>query len=162
MRNLHQEHANMSYSMKFKAQIKMEQRQLILRSNYIPGKGLVVSLQGTSSSSDVWPMRFHDKIYKSKRKLNLNLVIWEYYGLVIPENRQLVWCNLAHAKMFLQTTIDNGSRREDKINKTNMMMLTSSVTSAIHFSSIASPDFTYSPLENVQHSRRSSKLWTRN
>ena len=35
---------------------------------------------------------------------------------------------------------------------------TSSFALAIHFSSSARPDFTYSPLENVQHSRRSRRL----
>lgn len=36
--------------------------------------------------------------------------------------------------------------------------LTSSFALTIHFSNSARPDFTYSPFENVQHSRRSSRL----
>lgn len=36
--------------------------------------------------------------------------------------------------------------------------LTSSVALLIHRSSSASPDLTYSPLENVQHSRRNRRL----
>lgn len=38
------------------------------------------------------------------------------------------------------------------------MLLASSPVLTIHFSSSARPDFTYSPFENVQHSRRRSKL----